>query len=175
MYPAHEVVRLRRNIVKDTSTLPFRSVHVSHQLGKGAAFAGFSRRNTVSSAVLLLASRIIHLSEPDSGRLSTRRPNTAPATGQYWRPSGFLSAINLDGGDWWNESLCHSCRTALVSGFVRAGCRDAVSKPMVRMKIMPIGQREIRARRSQSRAAHQRVSVTIELISPSKQSSIDLS
>lgn len=33
-YPAYEVVRLRRNIVKDTSTLPFRFVYVSHQPGK---------------------------------------------------------------------------------------------------------------------------------------------
>jgi hypothetical protein len=49
VYPAHEVVRLRRNIVKDTSTLPFRFVHVSHQPGKGAGFAGISGgRNTVS-------------------------------------------------------------------------------------------------------------------------------
>ena len=54
VYPAHEVVRLCRNIVKDTSTLPFRFVHAISP-ARAQHSPRFSRRNTVSSAVLLLA------------------------------------------------------------------------------------------------------------------------
>jgi hypothetical protein len=56
VYPAHEVVGLRGYIVKEAIALPFGFVHVSPSARHWQRIHRISaRRNTVSSAVLLLA------------------------------------------------------------------------------------------------------------------------